>query len=102
MASGIITVTPESLRSEAGRLRGFKSEHEGNMRNIDQLVRGLCDQWKGDAQSAFLEKYDEMQPTFQRFNEMLEKFAQLMDDSARDLETADQTRATANRNSQMF
>ena len=85
----LIQVTPELLRGKAGNLRSLKSQHDDTMRQIKTLVDGLVEQWKGDAQTAFVQKFNSMQPTFNQFSEMLENFAKLMDASANDLEQAD-------------
>ena len=54
------------------------------------LVHSLNEQWKGEAQDAFVAKFDSMQPTFTNFSEMLESYAKMMDTSAKTLREADQ------------
>ena len=85
----IIQVTPESLRSEATSLRSLKSEHEAEMKKLRTLILNLNEQWKGEAQDAFVSKYMELQPQFTKFIELLEGHARLMDTSAQELENTD-------------
>jgi len=85
-----IKITPELLKGKAGELRGLKGEHEAVMSRIGGLVNGLSDQWTGDAQTAFLQSYQGMQPTFQKFVEILEGYAKLMDHAAQEMEATDQ------------
>ena len=87
----IIQVTPEQLRSDAGTVRQYKAEHDDVMAKLGTLILGLSDSWKGEAQDAFVAKYNEMQPTFKNFSEMLEGYAKLMDTSAQELESTDQS-----------
>ena len=54
------------------------------------LVHSLNEQWKGEAQEAFVAKFDSMQSTFTNFSEMLEGYAKMMDTSAKTLREADQ------------
>ena len=84
-----IVITPETLRGKAGELRGLRGEHESVMSRITNLVNGLSDQWSGEAQQSFLQNYQGMQPTFQRFIEILDGYARLMDTAATELESAD-------------
>jgi len=84
-----IKVTPPQLRGKAGELRGLKGEHEAVISRITTLVNSLSDEWTGEAHAAFLQSYQGMQPTFQRFVEILEGYAKLMDKTAQDMEETD-------------
>ena len=59
----------------------------GKMRS---LIMGLNEIWKGDAQTAFINKYESMQATFTNFSQMLEDYAKLMDTAAQKLQETDQ------------
>lgn len=85
----LIQVTPELLEAKANEVRGLKSEHDEVMTKMKSLVHSLEEQWKGEAQTAFVEKFDGMQSTFNDFSEMLEGYASLMDTSAKTLREAD-------------
>ena len=87
----IIQVTPELLMSKSNEVRNLKSNHGETMAKLRQLVRALNEQWKGEAQDAFVAKFESMQPTFTNFSEMLERYAQLMDTAAKELQATDQT-----------
>ena len=86
----VIQVTPETLRSKAADVRNYRSEHNDVMAKLKNLIYALNEIWKGDAQNAFLAKYESMQPTFTNFSELLEGYAKLMDTAANDLEATDQ------------
>lgn len=93
----VIQVTPETLRSKAGNVRSYRAEHDETMAKLKNLIYGLNEIWKGDAQTAFLAKYESMQPTFENFSELLEGYAKLMDTAANELEATDQSlKATMN------
>ena len=85
----LIQVTPEMLRARAGDVRTRRAEHDSNMQQLRTLVNGLNDVWRGTAQDAFVQRFNEMQPTFTNFSEMLEGYAKLMDTAARELEQTD-------------
>lgn len=87
----MIQVTPETLRSKASDVRSYKSQHDDVMAKVKNLVYALNEVWKGEAQDAFLAKFESMQPTFTNFSEMLEGYAKLMDTAANELETTDQS-----------
>ena len=86
----IIQVTPGFLSGKATDVRKLRTEHEQTMQQLTQLVNGLCDQWKGGAQDAFVAKYRSMDVTFKNFAEMLESYARLMDTAAVELQNTDQ------------
>ena len=54
------------------------------------LIMGLNEIWKGDAQAAYVAKYESMQPTFNNFSQMIEDYAKLMDTAAQKLQETDQ------------
>ncbi|MDE6971837.1 MAG: WXG100 family type VII secretion target [Lachnospiraceae bacterium] len=87
----VIQVTPETLRSKAADVRNYRSEHNDVMAKLKNLIYALNEIWKGDAQNAFLAKYESMQPTFTNFSELLEGYAKLMDTAANELEATDQS-----------
>lgn len=87
----IIQVTPELLNSKAAEVRSLKSSHDDTMAKLRSLVLALNENWKGEAQDAFVAKFESMQSTFTNFSEMLEGYAKLMDTAARELQNTDQT-----------
>ncbi len=84
-----IRITPDELRSKAQEVRGKSQEHEAVIANITSLVNGLNAEWTGAAQDAYVAKFQEMQPRFSDFLELLEAYAMNMDEAARVLEEAD-------------
>ncbi len=85
----IIQVTPESLRSEANRLNTLKESHKTEMNNLRRLILSLNEQWKGSAQDAFVGKYQELQPEFQKFIRLLEDHINHMKTEADQMEERD-------------
>jgi len=86
----VIQVTPELLSSKASEVRSHKATHDDTMAKLRALVRSLNDNWKGEAQDAFVAKFESMQPSFTAFSEMLEGYAKLMDTAAREIQSTDQ------------
>ena len=90
----IIQVTPESLRSEANRLNTLKESHKTEMNNLRRLILSLNEQWKGSAQDAFVGKYQELQPEFQKFIRLLEDHINHMKIEADQMEERDNALAS--------
>ena len=86
----LIQVTPDLLIGKANELRGYKGQHDEAMSKMRTLIMGLNEVWKGDAQDAFVAKYESMQSTFNNFSQMLEDYAKLMDTAAAKLQETDQ------------
>ena len=87
----LIQVTPDLLTGKANELRGLKANHDEAMAKMRTLILGLNEIWKGDAQDAFVAKYESMQPTFNNFAQLLEDYAKLMDTAAQKLQETDQS-----------
>lgn len=90
----LIQVTPDLLTGKANELRGLKATHDENMTRMRSLIMGLNEIWKGDAQDAYVAKYESMQATFNSFSEMLENYAKLMDTAAQKMQETDSTLAS--------
>ena len=84
-----IQITPELLRSEAKNVRRIKSDHDTQMNNLFRIVRSLENDWKGKAQSSYVQNFESMKPVFEKFSKMLEEYAALMELSASDMEARD-------------
>lgn len=87
----LIQVTPDLLNGKANELRTYKNQHDEAMQKMRTLIMGLNEVWKGEAQDAFVAKYESMQPTFTNFSQMLEDYAKLMDTAAQRLQETDQS-----------
>lgn len=85
----LILVTPDLLTGKASELRSLKGQHDEAMAKMRTLIMGLNEIWKGDAQTAFVSKYESMQSTFTNFSQMLEDYAKLMDVAAKKLQETD-------------
>ena len=92
----LIQVTPDLLRAKATEVRSLRNDHDQAMARLKTLVHSLNEIWKGSAQDAFVAKFDGMQSTFTNFSEMLETYAKDMERSAKTIEDADITAASAN------
>lgn len=86
----LIQITPELLQGKATEVRGLKTTHDEAIQKLTNLVHALNEQWKGEAQDAFLAKFDSMQTQFTNFSDMLEGYAKLMDTAATELQNTDQ------------
>lgn len=93
MASTTIQVSPEMLKQKAKQVRDYKAEHDEVMNKMKTLIYGLNEVWKGDAQTALLQKYEGMQSTFANFSELIEAYAVLMDATAEGMRSEDQAAA---------
>lgn len=93
-----IQITPEMLTGKAGELRKLIANHESNIQSIGNLVMGLNDIWKGEAQDAFVTKYQSMQSTFTNFRDMLEGYAKLMDTASKEFQSTDSALKTTMQN----
>lgn len=85
----VIQMTPELLNEKAREIRKLREEHDGVIRNMDTLIHGLDAIWKGESQASYVAKFEGMSQTFLNFSEMIEQYAVLMDNSARQMQEKD-------------
>ena len=90
-----IMVTPESLRGKAQNVRQKKQAHDSAMNELKSLVNSLNAEWKGLASDSFVQQFGAMQTKFTQFSQTLETLAKKMDDTAQQLEQADNASKTA-------
>lgn len=86
----LIQVTPEILKSQASIVRKYKTDQEQTMQRIRNLVLSLGDSWKGEAQDAFVEKFQSMDQTYRKLSQVLDAYAKLMETAANELQATDQ------------
>lgn len=89
MASTILMI-PETMRTQAAQIRKYTQEHTEIMQRMTNLVLTLDEVWAGNAQKAFVVKYREMRMVFDSFEQALTSFAEVMEQTAGQIEDTDQ------------
>ena len=89
--SQTIQINPDELRTQASQLRGYAEQHDEIIQRLTNLVASLDEVWQGEAQSAFIRRFQDSQSIFNSFDEALESFAEIMDSSADQMESTDQS-----------
>ena len=90
-----IQITPEVLKAKAAEVRNLKSQHDETMAKLQTLVHSLNDTWKGESQTAFVQKFDSMKTSFTNFSNTLESYAKMMETAAREMQNTDQSLKSA-------
>ncbi len=88
--AGTIRITPESLRGNATKVDGYRSEFDTTMSNLQRLVDNLSSEWEGQAQTAFTNDFQNMKKTITSFSQCLQRYSDAMRTAATELEQADQ------------
>lgn len=87
--SDYIMISPEQVKEEASTVRNYRQQYIDVMSKIKNLVLTLSESWDGEAQNAFVSKYQGMQKDFEKFAETLEEFAVNMDDISNKMQQTD-------------
>lgn len=88
-----IRVDAQTLHSKANEIRNLKATHDENMARMKTLVTTLSDVFEGQAATAYVNRFESMQPTFASFSEMIEEFAVALDGVATTFTDTDTTLA---------
>ena len=78
MPAAEILVTPERLEEEAGNLTKSKADHDNSLAEMQNVVNGLLQYWRGEAQEAFANSFNNKKKTFEEFSLDLEKFVKFL------------------------
>lgn len=85
----LIQITPENIKDQANNVRKYKTEQENTMNRLRKIVYSLSDSWRGDAQEAFVIKFQSMESVYKKFSSVLEQYAALMDKAANEMQATD-------------
>ena len=94
-----IQVTPELLNEKANQLRLLRTSHDEAMARAAGIINGLSDVWKGEAQAAYVEKFQDMRGVISSFSEMIEEYAAFMDRAANAMAETDASLKAGDRKS---
>lgn len=92
-----ISVSPELLKARSKEVRNLRGEYDETIRRLRNIVNSLNEVWVGEAQTAFVQMFEEAQPTFTKFSNGLEQYAATMDATVAEMVSTDQARASKNR-----
>lgn len=68
---GQISVTPEELKQQAKVYTTSKDEIEQSIQKVNQMNSTIAEQWKGQAFQAYLEQYNQLKQSVDKFEELL-------------------------------
>lgn len=72
----VISVSPESLKSQAQIYLVAKDEIEAAVQKVNSMNGAIHDEWKGAAFEAYLDQYAELYTNVQQFEQLLESINQ--------------------------
>ncbi|MBQ3647085.1 MAG: WXG100 family type VII secretion target [Synergistaceae bacterium] len=84
-----ILLTPELLRSEAGKLGTERTNLDEAVNKIKSLVDSLESGWHGKAQQAFVNSFREKETVYRKFSEDMGAFQAFMQGYASSMEASD-------------
>ena len=91
-----ITVTPETLRSNASSIRTQKATFEQVIAQMRAIVNGMSGEFEGQAATAYISNFDSYSSQFTAFGELIESFATKLETTATTMEETDASLASVN------
>lgn len=86
-----LSVRPAELRARAQELEKLRKEHQQIMRRMRILVNSLSDNWKGEAQQAFVNNFQSKSKAMSDFDATLARYINATNKAAAEAENADKT-----------
>ncbi|MOA52982.1 hypothetical protein D3C78_1763710 [compost metagenome] len=70
------------------------NQHKDNFHTLieqaKKTIGGLTEAWKSDAQVQYQQRFNDLQPTFQKFEQMLDEYAKFLNTSSEHYRKADE------------
>lgn len=86
-----ISIQPSQMRAKASALESLRQQHLDLMRQMRVLVNNLNEIWQGEAQEAFVSSFHEKSQTMSELASTLEKYIEVIDSAADEIERVDNT-----------
>lgn len=87
--SGIIRVTPAELETMSSRYSEESGQVGEQIGRLNGMIKQLEEMWEGEASRAFAQQYEELKPSFEQMQKLLEDIAGQLSSTAKALEEAD-------------
>jgi len=84
-----IRLNPDELEEFAARYRDESGQVHDMRGRLDGLIAQLTDAWEGGSAQAFIDQYEELKPSFERMELLLEEISQQLSSSANILRETD-------------
>jgi len=91
-------VNSAQLTSTATTINGKLEEFRSLTDNISNALSSLGSAWSGEAYNAFMEKFNEMQPSFSSYAEVISSYVTFLNQTAEQYEQAEQAAQTTTDN----
>jgi len=95
MAAGIIKVAPEQLRATATEFSTQGSAILSTTSNMMQLIQGSSSAWTGEAATAYVTKFNQLQDDMERAVRMVQEYSSDLQEMATVYQNAETENATA-------
>lgn len=84
-----IRLNPDELEEFAARYRDESGQVADMRGRLDGLIGQLADAWEGGAAQAFIDQYEDLKPSFERMELLLDEINQQLASSANVLRETD-------------
>ena len=88
---GILKVTPEELQATAGEFGNKGNTIKGLTDQMMGMVKNLSSSWQGEASSAYLQKFQNLQTDIDKINRMIQEHVKDLNDMAEQYKQAETT-----------
>ena len=85
----MLQVSPATLRARASELEAQRQRQMEVMKNLRVLVFGLNESWKGESQTAFVNRFIDGQQKINALSQTLADFVNLAQQAASEAESGD-------------
>jgi WXG100 family type VII secretion target len=86
-----IKITFEEVRAKATEIRGYNDTLTTTLENIKNAINALEAEWTSDTSDTIRAKITGMQPKFDSYKEVIESYAQFLNNTADEYEQAETT-----------
>ena len=88
---GTIKVSPAKLTNTAGEFSTHGTKINNLMQEMMEIIKALQSIWEGDAYTAYLAKFQNLQKDIQKINRMVQEHAADLEEMAENYKQSDQS-----------
>lgn len=85
-----IRMSPEEMNQKATEFESSGEDFVAVVNRMSTLVNNLCEQWAGKSSAAFEQQFEDLRPSFQQTEQLIQSIATQLREVSQAMQQADQ------------
>ena len=85
-----IRMSPEEMNHKATEFESSGEDYVAVVNRMSVLVKNLCEEWAGQSSAAFEQQFEDLRPSFQQTEQLIQSIATQLREVSQAMQQADQ------------